>query len=261
MSKITLISYTKDAQKLVATAAKLCYSTGDICEQIDSLTPLQIEKFIDMLMEIGHESPIEHVSFTFLLEGVSRALLAQITRHRIASYSVQSQRYVNGSNFSFVVPPAIEEIPEANRQFIDAMHDDFRRYEDMVELLKSHYFEKFIAQAKCDREATKLSEKKAIEDARFLLPNACTTNIMCTFNARSLFNFFAHRCCNRAQWEIRQVATEMLRLVNGVAPVLFKSAGPKCLKGPCPEGKMCCGQTASVRKFFEGIKVDEHETR
>jgi thymidylate synthase (FAD) len=92
----------------------------------------------------------------------------------------------------------------------------------------------------------------AIEDARFVLPNACDTKMLVTMNARSLLNFFSHRCCNRAQWEIRALADQMLCLVKEVAPSLFAAAGPGCVRGPCPEGSMTCGRMEEVRARYRG---------
>ncbi len=203
---------------------------------------------------IGHESPIEHASFTFGIEGVSRGLLlAQITRHRIASFTVQSQRYVKENGFEFVLPPEIEQIPEAKEEFLRAMEEDAKHYERLTALLKARHKQAFLDQGETEKSADRKAEKKAIEDARFVLPNACTTKMICTMNARSLLNFFSHRCCNRAQWEIRDLATQMLREVREVAPHLFEKAGPPCLRGGCPEGKMSCGKMEEVRKKFAAL--------
>lgn len=251
--KITLISHTPLPEEIVASAAKLCYSPCSIEETIEKSSNGNTAQFIKMLAKIGHESPLEHVSFTFGLEGVSRALLAQITRHRIASYSVQSQRYVKKENFEYVVPPEISKIPEAKKEFLKAMQEDQDHYEKLTEMLFKKHFEEFLNSGIPEETSKKAAEKKAIEDARYVLPNACFTNIICTFNARSLLNFFAHRCCQRAQWEIREVATEMLKLVKAVAPNIFAFAGPPCVKGPCKEGKMSCGQSETIREFFRNI--------
>lgn len=248
MAKVTLLAHTPEPEKIVASAAKLCYSPASIQNVMDGLTEEKTASFVEMLAEIGHESPIEHASFTFGIEGVSRSLLAQLTRHRIASYSVQSQRYVREKMFEYVVPPAIAAIPEAKAEYLQAMEEDQRHYERLTELLKKNYMVEMGA--KGNPVSEKAAEKKAIEDARFVLPNSCTTKIICTFNARSLLNFFAHRCCNRAQWEIRDVAVQMLCLVRHVAPHIFAKAGPSCLFGPCPEGKMSCGKIDEVRAFF-----------
>lgn len=254
MAKVTLISYTPQPEKTIASAAKLCYSPASIEEIQEGLTEEKTAAFVDMLAEIGHESPIEHASFTFGIEGVSRSLLAQITRHRLASYSVQSQRYVKEKMFEFVLPPEIEEVPEAKEEFLRAMEEDQRHYDRLTEILTEKHVPEFLAQGKEEKEARRLASKKAIEDARFVLPNACATKMVCTMNARSLMNFFTHRCCNRAQWEIRELATQMLRLVLEVAPNLFKNAGPSCLRGACPEGKMSCGKQREVRDTFIKIK-------
>ncbi len=253
MATVTLISYTPNPEKIIAQAAKLCYSSATIENISDGLTEDKVDSFVDMLAEIGHESPIEHASFTFGIEGVSRSFLAQMTRHRIASYSVQSQRYVTEACFEYVVPPEIEAIPAARAEFLLAMGEDQRHYENLTALLKEKHKKELMAAGKDEKLADRAAQKKAIEDARFVLPNACDTKMICTLNARSLFNFFSHRCCNRAQWEIRDVANEMLRLVREVAPHLFRHCGPPCLRGACPEGTMSCGRIKEVREFFNGI--------
>lgn len=256
---VKLLAYTPEPEKTVACAAKLCYAASDIDTLYDGLTDEKVESFLDHLNNIGHQSPIEHASFTFGIEGVSRSLLAQITRHRIASFSVQSQRYVREGGrpqseaFQFVVPPEIEGIPEAKEEFLQAMEEDARHYESLTSLLKEKHKEEFLAQGDDEKAAARKAEKKAIEDARFVLPNACATKMICTMNARSLMNFFTLRCCNRAQWEIRELATQMLREVKKVAPHLFQDAGPGCLRGPCPEGPMSCGKAAQVKKTFRSL--------
>ena len=248
--KVSLIAYTPNPEKTVAAAAKMCYAAADVDTVMEGLTDEKVANFVDMLSEIGHESPIEHATFTFAIEGVSRALLAQITRHRIASYSVQSQRYVSEKNFEYVLPPEIDCVPEANEIFLNNMaksHDDYLK---ISEILSDKYYKEFIADGIDEKEAKKKAQKKAIEDARFVLPNACDTKMIATFNARSLKNFFKHRCCNRAQWEIRELACEMLKLVKEVAPNLFKFAGPPCISGKCPEGKMTCGKMAEMKEKY-----------
>jgi len=254
MPKVTLLTYTPMPVRTVATAAKLCYSPVTIGELQDGLSDEKAASFVNMLSEIGHESPIEHASFTFGIEGVSRSLLAQITRHRIASFSVQSQRYVREKAFEYVLPPTLEEIPEAKALYEEAMRADQEYYERIAALLKDKHVADMVADGMSEADAVKKAEKMAIEDARFVLPNACTTKMVVTMNARSLKNFFAHRCCNRAQWEIREVADEMLALVKGVAPELFEHCGPPCVKGGCPEGKMSCGKAAQMREYYKGMK-------
>ncbi|RKJ41355.1 FAD-dependent thymidylate synthase [Acutalibacter sp. 1XD8-33] len=251
--RVELLAYTPDPERTVACAAKLCYSAAEIATVREGLTEEKTSAFLDMLTEIGHESPIEHASFTFGVEGVSRSLLAQLTRHRLASYSVQSQRYVKEAAFEFIVPPEVQALPEARAEFLQAMEEDQRHYERLAELLQERHKKDFLAQGLDEKNAARKAEKKAIEDARFVLPNACATKLICTMNARSLLNFFTHRCCNRAQWEIRELATEMLRLARAVAPHIFEKAGPPCLRGGCPEGKMSCGQAQVVRERFRRL--------
>ena len=231
-----LIRYTANPEATIALASKLCYSSRDVDDLIADIEAKDNAKFIAMLLEMGHYSPFEHASFTFAIEGVSRALLAQITRHRIASFSVRSQRYVNEGDFNYIVPPAISALgPEAEAEYERQMATMLDWYRGWQEKLGG-------------------AGESANEDARFVLPNACETKMVVTMNARSLQNFFHLRCCNRAQWEIRELAEKMFELVYPVAPHIFAKSGPACVSGPCPEGKMCCGKTAEVRAKYASIK-------
>ena len=248
MGKVELIACTPDAEKVIAASAKMCYSPAEASAILDGLTPEKTERFLQMLTDLGHESPIEHASFTFAIEGVSRSLLAQITRHRIASFSVQSQRYVKENHFHFVTPPEIAALPEAAQQYQQAMTDSYAHYLKLTELLQARHMETLLAQGLEEKTARSRAEKMAIEDARYVLPNACETKMMLTMNARSLRNFFRLRCCNRAQWEIRELAWQMLALCRKECPILFAGAGPACVSGPCAEGKMSCGQMEAVRE-------------
>ncbi|MDY3303565.1 MAG: FAD-dependent thymidylate synthase [Clostridia bacterium] len=248
--KVELLQYNPDCEKIIAAAAKLCYSSSGIDGILDGLDEDKTKSFIDRLMSLGHESPIEHVVFTFGIEGVSRSLLAQITRHRIASYSVKSQRYVNEGQFEYIIPKEIEKDEDAKEIFIKAMQDDEKTYNRLADILRDKHYKTFISEGMDEKNAKRSAEKKAIEDARYVLPNACETKMIVTFNARSLINFFHHRCCERAQWEIRDLACEMLRLVRNVCPSIFKNVGPRCISGPCPEGKMSCGKMLEKRKMF-----------
>lgn len=249
---VELLQYNPDCEKIIAAAAKLCYSSSEIDGILNGLDREKTEKFIERLMSYGHESPIEHISFTFGIEGVSRSLLAQFTRHRIASYSVKSQRYVNEGRFEYITPPEIENNPEAKKLFTEAMEDDVIKYNAIADILFEKHFKRLTDDGADEKQAKKTAEKMAIEDARYVLPNACETKMIATFNARSLINFFNHRCCERAQWEIREMASRMLMLVKQVAPTIFRLAGPPCVSGPCPEGKMSCGKAAEKRKEFLG---------
>lgn len=244
--EVRLISYTANPQHLVATAAKLCYSSGSCQKLLEDVDEKEDEKFVEKLLSFGHESPIEHANFTFLVEGVSRALLAQITRHRIASFSVKSQRYVNENDFDFVIPPEIDSNEKAKNIFLKSIIEAKKNYSSLFRTLKEKYINEGIKEVD--------AKKKAAQDARFVLPNACTTNFMVSMNARSLMNFFKLRCCYRAQWEICNLAWEMLGLVKRVAPNIFKDAGPSCISGSCSEGNMCCGKFNIVRERFRNIK-------
>ncbi len=251
MIKVKLLNYTPDGEKLIASAAKLCYSPVGIDEIEESLDEKAIETFLSLLMDLNHESPIEHVSFTFGVEGVSRTLSHQLVRHRIASYSQQSQRYVKLEQFEYIMPPAIEGNKRAKEIFLNAMREDQIHYDEIVDILQSEYYNKYIEESIPEKQAQSKSEKRAIEDARYIFPNACETKIVFTMNTRSLLNFFRLRTCNRAQWEIRNMAILMLRQVKRVYPILFKNAGPGCLNAVCPEGKMTCGKMKEVRKEFK----------
>ncbi|RXI39867.1 FAD-dependent thymidylate synthase [Clostridium tetani] len=240
--KVKLLEYTPNPEKVVASAAKLCYSPVGVEEMAKDLSEEKVNKFLNMLMSYGHESPIEHVSFTFAAEGVSRSLTHQLVRHRIASYSQQSQRYVKLDQFQYIIPPEIDKDNNTRSIFIEAMENSQKAYDKIANTLE----EKYISEGIKRKEA----EKKAIEDARYVFPNACETKIIFTMNARTLMNFFRHRCCTRAQWEIRNLANEMLSEVKKVAPNLFKYSGPSCVNGNCPEGAMSCGKAAEMKKIY-----------
>lgn len=247
---ISLLTHTPEPEKIIAAAAKLCYSSSGIEDIMDNLTEDSIQKFMDMLMSLGHESPVEHVTFTFGIEGISRACSHQLVRHRIASYSQKSQRYVSEDGFEFIIPPSIKNNQEALDEFMKTMENIQTSYDKVRGLIKTSI-------SRSENIDMKSAEKRANEDARFLLPNACETKIVVTMNIRSLFNFFKHRCCNRAQWEIRAVAMEMLRLCMEVAPNIFRHAGPDCVaKGQCNEGKMTCGKGQEMRSTFAKLYVD-----
>jgi len=290
MLKVKLLSYTPNPEKVVASAAKLCYSPVGVNEIIEKLDSQNVEKFIEKLASIKHLSPFEHVSFSFAVEGVSRTLTHQLVRHRIASYSQQSQRYVKETMFDFIVPPSIENNEKAKEIFIKEMENSQKAYDDIVRELMidkifatdkyykwyekiteiettyngkdwdvkgiyktliegknvekvDEYLELFKKEFPKEHSAL---EKEAIEDARYVFPNATETKIVVTMNARSLMHFFKLRCCNRAQWEIRALADEMLSQVIKVAPAIFNNSGAPCTFGKCPEGSMSCGKTRSL---------------
>ncbi|GAB7025894.1 FAD-dependent thymidylate synthase [Geotalea toluenoxydans] len=228
--KVALLQHTPDPELTVALAARLCYSKVGIDELKQKLTNSDIDSFLDKIMSLGHQSVLEHASFTFGIEGISRVTSHQLVRHRVASYSQQSQRYVSHKEqFSVVVPPEIAKNAEMLEMFQEQMSQLHECYARMVD------------------------GGIPAEDARYLLPNATETKIVVTMNARELLHFFAVRCCERAQWEIRAMSVEMLRLVRDIAPVIFRSAGPGCIGGPCPEGKMTCGRAQEIREKFHNL--------
>lgn len=259
--KVKLLASTPEAEKLVATAAKLCYSALDIDELQDNLTDESIDKFLKMLVSMGHESPVEHVNFSFAVEGVSRSLTHQLVRHRIASYSQQSQRYVGSSQFKYIVPPSIAKDLEAKQIFLNQMEYTQETYNNLVGVLLANKCSVLVpcgiskedAPSYLAEENNKLYksiEKKCYEDARYVLPNCAETKIILTMNVRTLYNFFHHRCCDRAQWEIRELARQMLVLAKEVAPTLFAKSGPRCVYGKCPEGAMSCGNQLEMKKIY-----------
>lgn len=251
--EVKLLRYTPEGEKLITSAAKLCYSSVGIDSIGENIKEKDIESFLSMLVNLGHESPIEHVNFTFGVEGISRTLSHQIVRHRIASYSQQSQRYVKLDQFQYIIPPEIEKNKKAKKLFIKAMEEDQRYYDELVDILFKEHYSKYLDQGYKEKEARTKAEKESIEDARYVFPNACETKMVFTMNARTLLNFFRLRCCDRAQWEIRELAIEMLKEVKEVYPILFKNAGPGCVKGPCPEGSMTCGRIKEVREEFKRL--------
>ena len=226
--KVKLMEYTKNPERVVAMAARLCYSPIGAEELSEKMTDEQVEKLVKKIVNLGHVSTVEHVSFTFAIEGISRVLTHQLVRHRIASYSQQSQRYVSEHDFEYILPPTIAANPQAKEKYAALMQQIRSTYDELAAL-----------------EIPK-------EDARYVLANATETKIVATFNVRSLQHFLELRCCNRAQWEIRALANLMLAEVKKVAPLLFKNAGASCVQtGRCPEGAMTCG------KFDEMIKLRE----
>ena len=228
-----------------ANAKIVSYSGKVYCASVS--TGLLIVRRNGKVCLCGNCSPTEHASFTFGIEGVSRSFLAQISRHRLASLSVQSQRYVDMTNAGFVMPEEFADDEPASKTFEDAVGYALKSYEGLRKYLTVRYIRSGMD--------TKSAEKKAQEDARYVLPEACCTKMIITMNARELNHFFNLRCCNRAQWEIRECAEKMLALVYPIAPHLFKNAGPSCVCGACPEGSMSCGKAKEMREKYSKIKV------
>lgn len=235
---VALLSCSSGREEIAAMAAKMCYSKATLAEMQEKISSTDQVAFLQNILETGHLSVVEHISFTFGIEGVSRVLLAQLTRHRIASFSVQSQRYVSYQNgFSYIIPPNIEALgPDAVQEYERQMSEMHRWYLSWQEQLTKG--------------------ERGNEDARFVLPNACETKLVLTMNVRELLHFFSLRCCNRAQWEIHQLADEMLKICKREAPVLFMNAGPGCVRAACPEGKKTCGQIKEVREKYKKKEIN-----
>lgn len=273
---VKLLSHTMNPELIIATAGKLCYSPANINDLMEKQTDKSIAKFVNMLVSMGHESPLEHASFNFAIEGISRSLTHQLVRHRLASYSQQSQRYVREAQFEYVVPDDIKNNKFLAKEYVDFMVKCQEMYDLIVDNLildyvynevnYGKYLDGQLIKQKIDKnefhkrmsevfgtgeevgtlrtEYKKIYsalEKKAIENARYVFPNAVETKIIVTMNLRTLINFCHHRCCNRAQEEINKMAWEMVRAVEEVSPLLAKCLGAGCQFGPCPEKGMCCG--------------------
>ena len=228
--KVRLINYTKDPEKIVAQSARLCYSALGIEELREKLSDESIIKLVKKIMKLGHYSVLEHVAFTFAIEGISRVTSHQLVRHRLASFSQQSQRYVkiNKEGFPYIIPKSIERDKKLAKIFIDSI----KELDGIYQLLLDHNIK--------------------AEDARYILPQAVTTKMIVSANARELLHIFKLRCCSRAQWEIRELAMKMLKEVKSIAPTIFENAGPPCILGPCPEGELSCGKPWSKNKE-EGV--------
>ena len=243
MPKVTLnvqlLEMSDNPIGLIYAACRQCYSekfAGDTFSDA-SVDSKKQEAFVKNVVASGHESPLEHVKFTFAIEGVSRALTHQLVRHRLASYSQQSQRYVKEKDFDYIVPPSVESNSSAKEQFEKLMSDIQVSYNLLLECLSK----------------TGTSGEAANQDARFVLPQAAETKIVVTMNCRELIHFFKHRCCTRAQWEIRQLANSMLAICKVKLPQVFSHAGAKCEDlGYCPEGeKFCCGRYPVKQKVLK----------
>ncbi|UAL07677.1 MAG: FAD-dependent thymidylate synthase [Candidatus Methanogranum gryphiswaldense] len=217
---VKLLAYTQNADSICAAAGKSCYSEKSSADLLGLQDP---ERTLSKIVGMGHYSVIEHASFTFSVEDVSRALTHQLVRHRIASFSQQSQRYVSLEEPTYVIPETVKADPASLAIYEKTMDQIWKAYNE-------------------------LQKKIPAEDARYVLPNGCTTNITITMNARELLHFFSLRCCNRAQWEIREMAELMMALCKEVSPTIFKDAGAPCVRGPCPEGKLSCGRPMKSNK-------------
>ncbi|HIT51269.1 MAG TPA: FAD-dependent thymidylate synthase [Candidatus Aveggerthella excrementigallinarum] len=216
---VELLYHTPDPERAIATAARLCYAPVGATELMETMPEERVRSVLATVIKSGHLSTLEHASYTFAVDGVSRALTHQLVRHRIASFNQQSQRYVKlADGVPVVKPGTVTDNDEASRIF-----------DETVDAIEAAY-------------ARLLELGVPAEDARYLLPNAAESKIVITMNVRELLHFFSLRCCNRAQWEIREMAHRMLELARPTAPYIFLDAGAGCVRGACPEGKMTCGR-------------------
>ncbi|MDP2726254.1 MAG: FAD-dependent thymidylate synthase [Dehalococcoidia bacterium] len=214
--QVALVRYTPQPEETIAAAARLCYSKVGAMEILKKMEPAQVDKLLDHLLTSGHLSPFEHASFTFAIEGLSRAASHQLVRHRLASYSQQSQRYVSLKKLDWVTPPTIQRKPELAAAFQDLVQDIHRFYCRM------------------------LDEGVPAEDARYILPNATCTNLVMTMNARELIHVCSVRLCLRAQWEIRELFTMVKAEVEKVSPRIGAELMIKCDRlGYCDEKETC----------------------
>lgn len=216
--QVELLYHTPDPQRAVATAARLCYAPVGAAELLETMPEDRVKSVLSTIMKSGHYSTLEHASYTFAVDGVSRALTHQLVRHRIASFNQQSQRYVSfDETLNVIKPGTVTEDSSVEAIFDEAIEAALAAYKKLLEA------------------------GVPAEDARYLLPNAAETKIVITMNIRELLHFFELRCCNRAQWEIHEMADRMLDLVRPTAPYIFLDAGAPCVHASCPEGKMTCG--------------------
>jgi thymidylate synthase (FAD) len=215
---VKLINYTKEPERVIAAAARLCYSERSGEDLFENLSDEEVKKLVKNILNLGHYSVLEHVSFTFSISGISRVTTHQLVRHRVGcSYSQRSQRYIKEDNFDYIIPPSIQERPELLEKYNETMESLNNLYEEFAQVVPK-------------------------EDARYLLPQAIESKIMVTYSLRALLHFIKLRTCRRAQWEIQTLAWKMLKEAKQVAPLLLENVGPACLNGNCPEGKLSCGR-------------------
>lgn len=279
--KVTVLSNTQDFEQNIVRGAKLCYSSADIETLKEKVTKEEAEKFLNMILGVGHGSVLEHSTITFGIEGVSRSLSHQLVRHRMASYSQKSQRYVKEGQFEYIIPKPIQDNVDAEYVFIKHMENTQKVYDEIVESLLEELIDGHLEKnpehimiqrmeenklyeitefcdlfKEVDKQTYSKFEKQAIENARYVLPNACETKIQATMNVRALFNFFKERLCERSQEEIRELAYQMWLACMEVSPTIFKHAVPTCVHGKCKEGKMSCGKVLEYKEKYKS-KIEE----
>lgn len=252
---VTLITHTPEPEKVIACAAKLCYSQKSGAVLNYDMTLEEAKEFLDKLPG-SHGTPFEHATFTFSIEGVSRALSHELVRHRMANHNQRSQRYVMEGSFNYVIPEVIKGNTHTAVPFdYNDDEDDFNTHLSIEEVFEyamgsaKDYYDILLNALK----ESGVPEKVAFENARYVLPNACETKNMLTMNVRELHHFFNQRCCSRALPEMREVANQMLAICKRTSPVLFKDAGPFCVSDACPEANMSCGKQKEMKEFYGNL--------
>ncbi len=244
--RVTLLQHTPLPERAVASAGRLCYAPVSAAELKTEMAEDDVRRLVRGLVRSGHHSALEHATFTFAVDGISRACSHQLVRHRVASYSQQSQRYVRFNSARGLRDAAERRGQPGSRCRCSwkPWRTPARSYERLVEI----------------GQAEGRGNESVFEDARFVLPNAAETKIVVTMNARELRHFFSLRCCRRAQWEINRLAWTMRALVLAAAPLLFEGTGPGCMTGGCPEGKMSCGRPYTEEEVLGMGLVEPRET-
>lgn len=265
--KVEIISHTQCPYDVISVAAKACYSSMDLDDLMRKFTDAERLKLIKSLEDSKHESPFEHVSITFAISNISRACSHQLVRHRIASFSQRSQRYVDETGFNYFVPVNINSSKNIKEYYTHFMNKVGVIYEELKEDLLNYFIEEYrkVQNKEPDTTHIRAFKKMAGEEARYVLPNACSTQLVMTMNVRSLWNFFNLRCCNRAQAEINELAWEMLRQCKKRWPLLFEHAGPDCMNGICKEKPgFSCGRPpfekmVEIRNYSYAIDDSDYD--
>ena len=265
--KVEIISHTQCPYDVISVAAKTCYSSMDLDDLMRKFTDAERLKLVKSLEDSKHESPFEHVSITFAISNISRACSHQLVRHRIASFSQRSQRYVDETGFNYFVPVNINSSKNIKEYYTHFMNKVGVIYEELKEDLLNYFIEEYrkVQNKEPDTTHIRAFKKMAGEEARYVLPNACSTQLVMTMNVRSLWNFFNLRCCNRAQAEINELAWEMLRQCKKRWPLLFEHAGPDCMNGICKEKPgFSCGRPpfekmVEIRNYSYAIDDSDYD--
>lgn len=225
--QVKLISYPEEAELIAKMAGLICYSGEKVFEEIKEKASIKPDEYLAAIVKSGHLSIIEHNVFVFYVSGLSRVTSHQLVRKRIASFSQQSQRYVNAENFDYITPEKIKN-SDFHKDYTRIVKETHELYQKMV-----------------DNGINK-------EDARYILPNATSTQMIVSMNAHALIDLLVRRLCIRSQWEIQELAERMLEEVTKVAPTIFRNLGAFCdFYGYCPENSHSCGKSPTIDELRE----------